>query len=156
MDNSLKGLILAAGAVITCIVIGLGFYLSREAQNTNSNGASQINSINSQFQEIDKKIYDGLEISGREVVEIITKTVDSDEYLSIEVINKKKEKANYNYIHTIIPDNEHVISEGSVEDIDIVQTSPINLNYINPAGKFVGRVFKDKNDMVICIQFIQK
>lgn len=156
MDNSLKGLILAAGTVITCIIIGLGFYLSREAQNTNTNGASQINSINSQFQDIDKKIYDGLEISGREVIELIKNTVDSDEYLSIEVINKKNEKANYHYIHTISSEDEHFIREGSVDDIEMIQTSPININYINPAGKFIGNVFQDKNGIIICIQFVQK
>ena len=34
MENSLKGLILAAGTIITCVVISLAFYISREAKPT--------------------------------------------------------------------------------------------------------------------------
>ena len=30
MENSLKGLMLAAGIIITCIIISLGFYIARE------------------------------------------------------------------------------------------------------------------------------
>ena len=32
MENSLKGLMLAAGIIITCIIISLGFYIAREAR----------------------------------------------------------------------------------------------------------------------------
>ena len=35
MENSLKGLILAAGTIITCVVISLAFYISREAGSRN-------------------------------------------------------------------------------------------------------------------------
>jgi hypothetical protein len=38
MENSLKGLILAAGTIITCVVITLAFYISREAKQTAING----------------------------------------------------------------------------------------------------------------------
>ena len=49
MDNSLKGLILAAGTIITCVVISLGFFIAREAKDTASNGANQINKLNSEL-----------------------------------------------------------------------------------------------------------
>lgn len=52
MENSLKALILAAGTVITCVVITLGFYLSKEAQSTASTGTSKIGKINSEFAEM--------------------------------------------------------------------------------------------------------
>ena len=73
MDNSLKGLILSAGVVITCIVVGLGFYISREAKNTSNNGISQITAINSEFMDVDKTMYDGTKVSGREVAKVIQK-----------------------------------------------------------------------------------
>ena len=38
MENSLKGLMLAAGIIITCIIISLGFYIAREARDTASEG----------------------------------------------------------------------------------------------------------------------
>ena len=33
MENSLKGLMLAAGIIITCIIISFGFYMAREASD---------------------------------------------------------------------------------------------------------------------------
>ena len=39
MENSLKGLLLAAGTIITCIIISLGFYIAREAKDTAATGA---------------------------------------------------------------------------------------------------------------------
>ena len=46
MENSLKGLLLAAGTIITCIIISLGFYIAREAKDTAATGAGQINALN--------------------------------------------------------------------------------------------------------------
>ena len=71
MENSLKGLILAAGTIITCVVISLGFYISREAKDTATNGANQINKLNSEFVESDKDIYDGTTVSGSEDLNVI-------------------------------------------------------------------------------------
>ena len=65
MENSLKGLILAAGTIITCIVIGLGFYIAREARDTASSGAGQINKLNAEFADTSKTMYEGTEVSGR-------------------------------------------------------------------------------------------
>ena len=45
MENSLKGLMLAAGIIITCIIISLGFYIAREASDTASSGTGQINEL---------------------------------------------------------------------------------------------------------------
>ncbi|RGS63463.1 hypothetical protein DWX81_15600 [Roseburia inulinivorans] len=41
MENSLKGLMLAAGIIITCIIISLGFYIAREARDTASEGTGR-------------------------------------------------------------------------------------------------------------------
>ena len=75
MDNSLKGLILAAGTIITCVVISLGFFIAREAKDTASNGANQINKLNAEFVESDKVIYDGATVSGSEVINVIKKFI---------------------------------------------------------------------------------
>lgn len=74
MENSLKGLILAAGTIITCVVISLAFYISREAKQTALNGAKEINRINTEFAESDKVVYDNTTVSGSEVMNVIKKT----------------------------------------------------------------------------------
>ena len=71
MENSLKGLMLAAGIIITCIIISLGFYIAREARDTASEGTGQINQLQAEFTDASKTMYDGTEVSGSEVLNVI-------------------------------------------------------------------------------------
>lgn len=128
MDNSLKGLILAAGVIITCLVVGLGFYLSREAKNTSNNGASQISSMNSEYQDVDKTIYNGLKISGREVVEVIKKSSDTNFKITV-VTGKSVTPTLYSAAPTSFP----------------IQSSD---DYINPTGQFLGKITYDANNVI--------
>jgi hypothetical protein len=155
MDNSLKGLILAAGVIITCLVIGLGFYISREAQNTSSSSSSQINDMSSEFQSIDLAIYDGMQITGREVIDFIKRAESKNEFVSIEVTNKKNNVADYIFEHTETSGNHAINESGTVQNIITVQTSPANQYYINPDGKFEGTVLRDQNDIIVCVKFVQ-
>ena len=75
MSNSLKGLLLAAGVIITCIVVSLGFYISREANAAATNGVSQISRMNKEIAESDKSMYDGLDVTGSEVMNAINKVL---------------------------------------------------------------------------------
>lgn len=146
MDNSLKGLMLAAGVVITCIVVGLGFYISREAKNTSSGGISQITNMNSEYQDISKTMYDGIKVSGREVVEAIEKYESEigEGDFSIVVFTGKKtsdtggitfDSKNYPYKET---------------------KQKKNANYINPDGNFLGETIIDSNGVVTTMTFVQQ
>lgn len=154
MDNSLKGLILAAGVVVTCMVIGMGFFITREARNTSNGGSNQLSKYSSRILDMEKEKYDGLIISGKEVVNIIKDSIDDNEYLSIEVTNKKGNTTFYNYSH-IISGNKHSIVDTGTQDIKLIQKTPSNDYYINPTGKFEGAVIRDQNDTIICLQFVQ-
>lgn len=146
MDNSLKGLMLAAGVVITCIVVGLGFYISREAKNTSSGGISQITKMNSEYQDINKTMYDGIKVSGREVVEAIEKyeTEISDGVFSIVVYTGKKQAASGGII----------FSSTSYPYSDAKEKK--NANYINPDGNFLGETIADSNGVVTTMTFVQQ
>ena len=98
MENSLKGLILAAGTIITCVVISLGFYISKEAQATTSAGTSRIGKINSEFSESDKSMYDGSKVSGNEVINAIKKV--SGQEVGICVVTKTN-STYYGYLSLI-------------------------------------------------------
>ncbi len=128
MDNSLKGLILAAGVIITCLVVGLGFYLSREAKNTSNNGASQISSMNSEYQDVDKALYDGLKISGREVVELIKKSSDANFKVTVKT-GLNSAGTSYTAAPATFP------AQGTD-------------NYINPTAQFLGEVTYDANKVI--------
>ena len=87
MENSLKGLMLAAGIIITCIIISLGFYIAREASDTASSGTGQINELQAEFADTSKTMYENTEVSGSEVINVIRKF--SDEMIGVKVQTKK-------------------------------------------------------------------
>lgn len=146
MDNSLKGLILAAGVVITCIVVGLGFYISREAKNTSSGGISQITRMNSEYQDINKTMYDGIKVSGREVVEAIEKyeTEIRKGVFTITVYTGLRNSA-----------TSGIKFQSTQYDVSCIKDKK-NEYYINPDGNFLGETFLDPNGVVTMMTFIQQ
>ena len=148
MENSLKGLILAAGVIITCVVVGLGFYIAREAKDTASAGAGEISSLNSEFSENDKTIYDGMTVSGNEVLNAIRK-FDGDS-ISIKVITNKSTSYYINKLDT----NDSNLGEKS--DLKVANAKNAGSTYyINPNGRFDGEVLRDGNNTIIGIKFTQ-
>lgn len=148
MENSLKGLILAAGTIITCVVISLGFFIAREAKDTASNGANQINKLNSEFVESDKVIYDGATVSGSEVLNVIKKF--SGEKLGI-LVKTNKSSIFYGYV---FDESSGEISGTSNVEYSLATDSD-KQNYINPYVNFVGKIVRDKNEVITGIVFEQ-
>ena len=148
MDNSLKGLILAAGTIITCVVISLGFFIAREAKDTASNGANQINKLNAEFVESDKVIYDGATVSCSEVINVIKKY--KNEKLGI-LVKTNKSKTYYGY--SFDENDGDIIGQVNSKNVD--PTDSDSVNYVNPYVNFVGRIIRDKNEVITGIVFEQ-
>ena len=149
MENSLKGLVLAAGTIITCIVIGLGFYIAREARDTASSGAGQINKLNAEFSDTSKTMYEGTEVSGSEVLNVIRKF--QDEAVGILV---KTNKASTYYIYKFDAASGELQGK-TTEDYKVAQNELSN-SYINPNGRFEGGVVRDSNGTITGLTFTQK
>ena len=148
MENSLKGLLLAAGTIITCVVISLSFFIAREAKNTANNGANQINQLNAEFIESDKTIYDGATVSGSEVINVIKKF--ADEKIAISVKTNK----GVTYYGYCIDEKNGDITTASSADVKNAYEVGHN-NYINPYGRFMGKLVRDKNNVITAIVFEQ-
>lgn len=148
MDNSLKGLVLAAGTIITCIVISLGFYIAREARDTAAGGAGQISKLNAEFNESDKVMYDALEVSGSEVVNVVNKFKNDD--IAVKVTTMKG--TNY-YINTLT-NSDTSLGTASTASIKDAQKSTSG-TFINPNAQFSGEVLRDANQTIIGIAFKQ-
>jgi hypothetical protein len=144
MDNSLKGLILAAGVIITCIIIGLGFYVSREVKNTSNNGAGQISSMNSEYQDVNLALYDGLRVSGAEITDLIG-TTDFSAYQNLEI-----------KIITGENGTGKIYNKASVEASTFSFSKKGDKDYINPTAQFLGKVEIDKNNIIKSITFTQQ
>lgn len=151
MENSLKALILAAGVVITCIVISLGFYISREARDTSSKGVAQITKLNAEFDESDKVMYDGLPVRGSEVINVVNKF--KNEELSI-VVNTKKSSNQYGRAITIGSNNVSELGSRVSNSIKTAQNID-SANYINQNAQFVGEILRDANNTIVGIRFVQ-
>lgn len=149
MENSLKGLMLAAGIIITCIIISLGFYIAREASETASSGTGQINGLQAEFADTSKTMYENTEVSGSEVINVIRKF--SDETLGVKVQTKKHTC----YYHYEFDDADGSIKTTSSLDYKSAQV-PANVNYINPTGRFLGSVVRDVNGTITGLTFIQQ
>lgn len=149
MENSLKGLMLAAGIIITCIIISLGFYIAREASDTASSGTGQINELQAEFADTSKTMYENTEVSGSEVINVIRKF--SDETIGVKVVTKK----NTSYYIYQFNDSDGTLKNASVLDYKSAQVTT-NSNYINPTGRFLGSVIRDANGTITGLSFVQQ
>jgi hypothetical protein len=90
------------------------------------------------------------------------KAIEKDEYISIVV----KTLANttgvsYNYAHIVTTNTDgtqthSIASTATPNPLDDVVTDKSSMNYINPSAQFLGTVYKDVNNNVICIMFEQQ
>lgn len=149
MENSLKGLMLAAGTIITCLVISLGFFISREAKDTATNGVNQIGGLNAEFAAGDKTIYDGAVVSGSEVLNVIKK-YDND---LVGIYVKTGKSSTYYNAEFDLTNGDYVKESLNNYKIALDDTKD---TYINPYGKFKGRVVTDGNNVITGIEFMQQ
>ena len=140
MENSLKGLMLAAGIIITCIIISLGFYIAREARDTASEGTGQINQLQAEFTDASKTMYDGTEVSGSEVLNVIRKFSDETMGILVQTNNFDVDKGELGKAL----DNSYKNAQDVASD-----------KYINPTARFQGSIVKDVNGTIIGIVFAQ-
>ncbi len=148
MENSLKGLMLAAGIIITCVVISLGFVIAREAKDTASGGVNQLNMLNNEFVEGDKTLYDGVVVSGSEVLNVIKKYQGQ----SIGILVKTNKISTY-YGVAFNEATGELTGQAGKTYTDALD--PVNDHYINPYGSFKGKVVRDANSVIVGIVFEQ-
>ena len=150
MESGLKALILGAGTVITCIVISLAFYITRGSRDTATSAFSQISKLNAEFNESDKVMYDGLDVAGSEVMNVINKF--KNEEIGI-VVQTKKNTVYYGYTLNTV---NNVYSLGTKTTSNLTNAKKIMSDaYINQNSQFVGEILRDANNTIIGIKFMQ-
>jgi hypothetical protein len=84
--------------------------------------------MNTEYQDVDKTMYDGLEISGREVAEVIKKSASAN--FKITVITKKSPTPTpYALVPTALPARS-------------------SNDYINPTAQFLGKITYDASNVI--------
>lgn len=165
MEDSTKALLLGAAVVIVCVIIGIAFYIAREAKHSAAKGIEQIVNITGEFEESSKVIYDGTTCTGAEVVKTIEKFWE-DTTMEIVVVTKDAAKTSY-CTGTVVPDADltnvqtestNAVPATATKDQKIGykrKTLSSTVGYINPNGSFTGSIQKDSNRAIRRITFIQ-
>ncbi len=153
MNENVLGFIKwAAGIVITLAIISIAFIVFNIAKDGTMAGVNKIGNMNSQIAESDITIYDEQEVSGSEVINVIRKNKDS--YLGILVKTGKNTSGTwYGYSGSISGGTATLSGVSSVTLSNALDET--SNQYINPNGRFDGKIFRDENGSAVAISFTQ-
>lgn len=159
IEIGVKGLILAVTVIIAVILSALALYMANSSKSTINGGTTQFTQLMSDYSEISATMYDGLDVSGTKVVDVINEMCQT-EYVSVTVVTKE-DTTGTNYSNstnktaittaggaTITPTGNQYA--GSTQEKDLT-----NAKHINENASFRGKVFKNSNGLVVNIEFTQ-
>lgn len=142
LEISVKGLTLAVVVIIACVLAAISLYMVQRGKSTMNSGNNQYSVLMSDYTELDKTIYDGLEVSGDDVIRVIDQMA-TDSNVSVRV---------YTLLNPIGSG-----AGGKMYTTDSYSfSSKSDKDYINPSATFKGKVTKNENGIVVGISFTQK
>lgn len=134
MEHALKLLSMAAGLVLTCLVIGFGMLTYRESREFGNAVLKSVRDMTTEYGESVWTRYDGCLVNGGEVISCIRKY---QEELPVLVVQGGQ---TYRY-------------EG---DFVLAENRPETAGYIRIADIYEGRVLRDGTDKVSSLKFTRK
>lgn len=140
MEQALKGFMLAAGIAVTCLVIGVGFLVAREAGSAAAASSTLLSEFKSELSESGLTRYDGLEINGSDVINFIKKQFN----------NSYSDTQELQYIKVVKYGKTNTFYSGS--DLKGLRTYG-HANYIAPTLRLTGKIVRDLNDVIIGVIF---
>lgn len=149
ISDVVKIFIFAATIIIICVLCAVGFKAAQEGKSATTAGTEQLNAMTSEYSNVDISVYDGNTILGSELVNLIKKTIDNKDYLSIVVRTLGSSRTDYNYVY------DDVTNSLTGEGTKVIEKSKAQTAYINKGSQFMGSVIKDQNNNIICIWFEQ-
>ncbi|MCX7920457.1 MAG: hypothetical protein N3B21_00320 [Clostridia bacterium] len=153
MDNSIKAIIIGASVVICLVIVSIGFLVLRQGQDTAKVAVNKIDQMNGDLKDSDKTMYDGLEVSGSEVVNALNKF--KKENIGIQVKTSKDASGTwYIYNVTLASDIGNLAAAAPLNLTDALNET--HNRYINPNGRFTGKVYRNENGVITAISFTQK
>lgn len=148
-----KIIIFASAVIVICGMCALGFKMMNEGKSAINNGTNQFNTMATDYNDINLSSYDRSNISGSEVTDLITKTIEKNSELAIRVITKAGTTTSYNRDVTGTAPNFTI---GDTQTTTTISTVTTANDYINPAAQFYGKVYKNPNGIIIVIEFSQQ
>ena len=153
MNNALKFLLLAAGCAIVVLLITVGVKTTNKGKEDIDGNVGQYSEAAGDYKEVDKTVYDGTTVLGKEVKRLI-ETYDDDDYLSIVVDTIRG--VSTAYVNACVVPDLTVTTNSGVKFSGMSTLKKTDANYINDAGEFLASVHYDKNNVTACIWLQQQ
>ena len=131
MNHGLKAMLLAAATIITCIIVGLGFGMAREAKQIGNHVVEELHRYRTAIEEQDYTKYDGVTVYGNDIVNLMKKELVSGRSgmrITVEA---------YGIRHTYTEADD----VGKVQEYGTV-------DYIVPMEEYVGKVIRNRNEVI--------
>ncbi len=139
MNNGLKALLIAASTIITCIIVGLGFSLAKEAKQIGNRVVEELHVYRNALEERDYMKYDGAVVYGGDVVNLMKKELSEEKNGFCVTVRDKRQSRSY----ATIAEAEAAWKYESPE-------------YVEPVEEYIGNVVRNANDVIVEIQFTKK
>ena len=152
MENATKAIMIGASIVIVLVIVSIGFLVLRSGQDTAKTALTKMEQVNGDIKESDIKMYDRMSISGSEVVDLLSKYQKGT--FGIKVTTGKDTQGTW-YVKTVEEGSDNAL--GSDASADIGKTMVVtDAKYVNPNGRFLGKILRDKNGSLTGITFTQQ
>ena len=143
MSNGLKLMLLSVGTLITCIVVTVAMHMAKVSRKTGTVYAERLNGFYEDINRSDLTMYDGIEVYGSDVVNLIKKELGGYEVtesgkITITVITSNSPYKAYSYT------NGRYVSE--IQNF----TDP---RYIKPLNLYQGMVVYNENQVLTQLIF---
>lgn len=155
---------LVVGVIITVFfIILVGVIIMWTTGQFNSKKKTMDNSTNKIDQaiggmsEFDWTVYEGNPVSGAQLVDVIKDVIAKKEVIAIRVCTLANLTAGEDYNYDYTP-----AASGTDATIKAITTPPAptttktDKDYINPNESFIGKVIRNTNNEIICVQFTQQ
>lgn len=136
MTHGLKALLIAASTIITCIVVGLGFSMAREAKQLGNCVVEELHRYRVTIEERDVMKYDGATVYGNDIRNLMQ-----------EVLMKKGGGVRI----AIVSDAGTHFYE-TKEDVKRAKTKD-SAYYISPMSEYTGEVYRNENGVITDLYF---
>jgi len=155
---------IAVTVLLAALLIGMVFFIARQGKAVVNDKLEEINYVISENQSDGYLIYENTRVSGNEVLSVIKKAVNNQDYICVRVItgmnmvNGKKNGTDYNFTGEDT-ENGYIITK-----IEVPSECPkpnaegktTEQDYVNPQGVFRCDVKRNANGSLVALIFTQE
>lgn len=149
ISNVIKLLTFAAGVILACILVAIGFYIGRSGKSYVNNGSNQYAKMMSDYDDLNITMYDELEVPGKELRTFIDKFPTDSVVITVYTTQNKQN------LKSGISDSDKLSKSYTFDNHGLIEDK-LSPNYINPISTFVGKVSRNDNGVIYLIEFTQK